>query len=133
MPIMQEAMSKADFERMEQGLRPIKRKVIPRPEPTPPKLDNVMKCDDVPIDRFVRLLSSERLRLKNEEGVNFIYYKVAIELKGKETKKKPLEIIVADEAPKETYTLSGYFPEGEWEKFKRFYRDKLSLGQLQMM
>lgn len=129
MPMMQEAMSKAEWERKEQGLPPLKKKKIVRKDPEPPKVENLLNFKDLPLDRFVRLVNAKRTTLKNKDGVSFIGFDVEMEIKNKD-KKKPLDKILAEEP--ETYTLSGWLPEGEWYQFCRSMRSRVDLSVLQM-
>jgi hypothetical protein len=129
MPLMQEAMSREEWERKELGLPPLKKKKVERPEPTPPKVDKLLSFKEVPLDRFVRLISVKRNNIKNKDGVSFIGYDVEMEIKSKD-KKKPLDKILSEES--ETYLISGWFPEGEWMQFLRHMRSRIDLSMLQM-
>ena len=132
MPLMQEAMSRSEWERQEAGLPPLKKKKVARPEPEPPKVDKLLNFKDLPLDRFVRLVSVKRRTIKNKDGVSFIGFDVEMEIKYKGKKQKPLDKIMSEEPEAETYILSGWFPEGEWYQFCRSMRTRIDLSILQM-
>src|SRR4030042_5142876 len=117
MPMMSEAVNKADWERAEAASPPLKRKVKPRPEPEHPKVNNQLAFKDLPLDRFVRLVTAKQNTLKNKDGMRFIGFDVAIEFKCKEKKKKPLEVIISDTVEPETYVQEGWLQEGDWYQF----------------
>jgi len=135
MPLMQEAMSRDEWERKELGLPPLKKKKVERPDPVPPKVDKLLSFKEVPLDRFVRLINVKRNNIKNKDGVSFIGFDVDMEIKSAGTvkvkdKNKPLDKILAEES--ETYLISGWFPEGEWMQFLRHMRSRIDLSMLQM-
>jgi hypothetical protein len=135
MPLMAEAMSKAEWDMMEAGKRIPKRVVEPRPEPEMPKVDGLILFESIPQERFVRLVSAKRGSIKNNDGMSFVGYEVAFEIKYTEGSKKVKKSKALDkilEEEKETYILSGWMPEGEWMKFLRAMRTKIDLGVLQM-
>ena len=129
MPLMQEAMSREEWERKELGLPPLKKKKVERPDPVFPKVDKLLSFKEVPLDRFVRLINVKRNNIKNKDGVSFIGFDVDMEIKAKE-KKKTLDKIMSEEP--ETYIISGWFPEGEWMQFLRHMRSRIDLSMLQM-
>jgi hypothetical protein len=126
---MQEAMSRDEWERKELGLPPLKKKKVERPDPVFPKVDKLLSFKEIPLDRFVRLISVKRSNIKNKDGVSFIGFDVEMEIKSKE-KKKPLDKIISEDP--ETYILAGWFPEGEWMQFLRNMRSRIDLSMLQM-
>ncbi len=99
MTIPKDAMTLEDYERYEKGLPPLPKKKIERPDPIPPKIEN-LKFDDLPIEKLVRIQAVRKKILKNAEGVNFIGFDAIIEIK--------------DSKP-----LTGFFFEGDMEKLKR--------------
>ena len=115
MAIMNEAIPREDFERTERGERIPKRKVIPRPEPAFPKVDNLIKFDDIPLGEFEKMISANMRRIQNEEKVHFIGYDVVIQLKPKRGPGRPKE----DEADPPPRILKGWMIEGDYEKLKR--------------
>jgi len=130
MPLMQEAMSRDEWERKELGLPPLKKKKVERPDPVPPKVDKLLSFKEVPLDRFVRLISVKRNNIKNKDGVSFIGYDAEMEIKVEVKSQKPLDKILSEEG--KTYILSGWFPEGEWMQFLRNMRSRIDLSMLQM-
>jgi len=130
MPLMQEAMSREEWERKELGLPPLKKKKVERPDPVPPKVDKLLSFKEVPLDRFVRLISVKRNNIKNKDGVSFIGYDAEMEIKVEVKSQKPLDKILSEEG--KTYILSGWFPEGEWMQFLRNMRSRIDLSMLQM-
>jgi len=130
MPLMQEAMIREEWERKELGLPPLKKKKVERPDPVPPKVDKLLSFKEVPLDRFVRLISVKRNNIKNKDGVSFIGYDAEMEIKVEVKSQKPLDKILSEEG--KTYILSGWFPEGEWMQFLRNMRSRIDLSMLQM-
>ena len=131
MSLMQEAMSREEWERKELGLPPLKKKKkVERPDPVPPKVDKLLSFKEVPLDRFVRLISVKRNNIKNKDGVSFIGYDAEMEIKVEVKSQKPLDKILSEEG--KTYILSGWFPEGEWMQFLRNMRSRIDLSMLQM-
>jgi len=130
MPLMQEAMSREEWERKELGLPPLKKKKVERPDPVFPKVDKLLSFKEVPLDRFVRLISVKRNNIKNKDGVSFIGYDAEMEIKVEVKSQKPLDKILSEEG--KTYILSGWFPEGEWMQFLRNMRSRIDLSMLQM-
>jgi len=113
------------------GLPPLKKKKkVERPDPVPPKVDKLLSFKEVPLDRFVRLISVKRNNIKNKDGVSFIGYDAEMEIKVEVKSQKPLDKILSEEG--KTYILSGWFPEGEWMQFLRHMRSRIDLSMLQM-
>jgi hypothetical protein len=100
MVIPKETMSGEEYERWEKGLPALPKKKIERPEPIPPKIQNQIKWEDLPIEKLVRIQAARKRILKNEEGVTFIGYDAIVEIK--------------DSKP-----LTGFFFEGDMEKLRK--------------
>jgi len=123
---MAEAIDKEDWERMDKGLTPVKKPKVVIPEPKFPKIDNHLKFEDVPIDRFEKLLSARRSVVKNEEGARFIGYDVLIEFKGKRKPGRPPE--TKEEIPPEI--ISGWMIEGDFLHLYRLIRDRVNIAKI---
>lgn len=129
MPLMQEAMTKENWERQERGLRPLKANTVKRPEPKKPDIDNEIKFEDIPIEDFVELEYAKRNTLKNEEGVRFLGYDVSMilnanaKLKRKPGRPKESEKEEVSNGPK---TLSGWMDEGNFLTLVRHVRKKIN-------
>jgi len=115
MPIMNEAMPLSDWERTEKGERIPKAKVVPKPEPKLPKIENLLRYDDIPLTEFEKIVNFNMRRIRNEEGFNFIGYDVTILLKGKRGPGRPKE----DEPEPTPRILKGWLLEGDFEKLRR--------------
>ena len=128
MPLMQEAISRENWERMEKGLKPIKQKVIPRPEPKRPDISNEIKFKDIPTDDFVELEYARRNTIKNFEGMRFIGYDVSmiISSEGKRKPGRPPKD-EKEEIPVESKTITGWMGEGDFLQLVRTYRKKINL------
>lgn len=113
MALMQEAMSREDFERSEKGLPPLKKKSVPRPEPEKPKVKDQISLKGI---NFQGLLSVKRDNQRNAEGQIFIGYTVRMEVKDGAGVK----------------TLGGWVPESEWQEFMRYHRGKINMEALQV-
>ena len=113
MPIMQEAIPKEDWERMDKGLPPIKRPIIQRPEPEPLQGKDQISLKGI---KFVNLISVKRENRKNKEGMNFIGYLVKVEVKDGAGVK----------------TLGGWAPEADWLEFLRNHRGRINMEALQV-
>ena len=122
MAIMQEAMTKADFERAEKGLPPFKPKKVVRPEPETPEVEDEIKFEDT--QGFIELLRAERKTVKNAEGVRFIGYSVEIMVEGKKKPGRPKES--EKEIPVEPRVLEGWMCEGDFLKLVRTYRKEIN-------
>jgi hypothetical protein len=114
-----EALSKEDFDKVDKGIRLIKPKVVPRPEPKKPVVENEVKLSQIPEGYTVKLEQAFKKVLKNEEGMRFIGWEVLIELtpipKEKGTPGRPFE-------PK---TLMGWMIEGEFMALLRTYSKQI--------
>jgi hypothetical protein len=113
MPIMQEAVPKEDWERMEKGLPPINRKPEPRPDPENPKVDDQISLKKID---FQRLISAKRENRRNKDKVLFIGFSVRMEIKEGAGVK----------------SLGGWVPEAEWLEFLRINRGKINMEGLQI-
>jgi len=124
---MQEAMTKSDWERRENGLPPLKVNVEKRPEPTRPDVENEIKFSDIPIDEFVELVYARRNTLKNGEGVRFIGYDVSMVLNSPMKRKpgRPKES-EREEVLTESKNLVGWMQEGEFLSLVRNVKKKIN-------
>ena len=122
MALMQEAMTKADFERSEKGLPPFKVKKIVRPEPEKPEIENEITFNDT--TGFIELIRAERKSVKNAEGVRFIGFNIEIELEGKKKAGRPKES--EKEIPPEPRVLEGWMAEGDFMELVRTYRKEIN-------
>lgn len=111
-------MTKENFERMEQGLRPVKPKVEPRPEPKKPIVDNEVKLSQIPDGYTVKLEQAFRKSVRNENKVLFIGYEVLIELIPEPREKGPGR-------PPEPKTIMGWMIEGEFLALLRKYSKQI--------
>ncbi len=109
MPLMKEAMTKADFERVEKGLAPLKPEKVLRLEPEKPALDDEILASDVKKGYTVNLEHANRKTRPNSDGIRFIGYDVKIDLTSK----------------KDSLTLNGWMVEGEFLQFLRNNRGKI--------
>ncbi|MBM4322978.1 MAG: hypothetical protein FJ115_05390 [Deltaproteobacteria bacterium] len=80
-----DAVTKQNWQRMERGLPPVSEKKTPRKEPTPPKIDNQIRFEDVELTSGLKLLSKAGDHRRNSEGVLFTGYRVCIEIEPKRT------------------------------------------------
>lgn len=122
--MLQEAITREEFDAMERGIRPKKRKVVPIPEPTFPVIENEIKVSDIPEDYAVKLEEAYRDVQKNKDGVSFIGYQVHIELTPIPKKRgpgRPKE----DEVAPEPKTLIGWMIEGEFRLLVRKYMKQI--------
>jgi hypothetical protein len=112
MPLMNEAMSKADFDRQEKGLAPLKQVKSVKPDYVKPDEKDELLFSDITLNGFEpKLLSAKLNNRKNDEGVLFIGYEVTIDLISK--KEDPIE-------------MRGWMVEGEFMTFVRHYRSQIS-------
>jgi len=122
MPLMQEAVSRVDWELMEQGKKPKRRPQIIRSEPERPDLKNEIKFTDVPFKRFKSLNSAKKNILKNKEGLRFIGYDVEISLG------RPDDMIaITDEEKKAPKSMDGWMDEGNFLQLVRTFRKKIDI------
>ena len=105
---MKEAMTKANFERSEKGLPPLKPVQLVRPDDVKPKMEDEISMSDIKGD--AKLEFATRMSRKNDEGVSFVGFHVTIKLISK--KKEPV-------------TLKGWMVEGEFLSFARTYRTQI--------
>ncbi len=133
MPIMQEAIPLEDFNRMQKGLPPLKKKVIKKPEPEKPDIKNEIKFEDIPVDSFVELEYAKRNTLMNKDGVCFIGFDVSIRLGAQAVlKRKPgrppkIKEPVSDEPG----VLRGWMDEGNFFTLMRHFRQKINPNVVQ--
>ncbi len=138
-PIMQEAMLKEDFERMEAGKPPLKKPNIVREDPGIPEISDLIRYEDINVNEVLCLVSANRKVIKNKEGVNFIGYHVVIEmekadpLEPEEPQKRPpgRPRKILEPSPLMTRTidgiLSGWMIEGDFLRLYREVRDKINI------
>ena len=122
MTMMKEAMTKVDFERSEKGLPPFKPKIVPRPEPEKPEVENEITFKD--ITGFIGLIRAERKTVRNAEGMRFIGFSVEIALEGKKGPGRPKES--EKEIPIEPVVLEGWMAEGNFMELVRTYRKEIN-------
>jgi len=129
MPLMAEAMTKENFERIEKGLPPLKPKRIVKPEPKRTDVNNEIKFDYIPIDDFLELEYAKRNTVKNEDGMRFIGFDVSMilkttaQLKRKAGRPKESE---KEEISNEPKTLTGWMDEGNFLTLVRNVRKKIN-------
>jgi len=124
--MQQEAIDREDWERQDKGLAPLPKKKIVILSQKEPDVENQVKFDDIPLDRFVKLISARRRSIVNEQGARFIGYDVIVELKGKRKAGRPKE----DAEEPQSEILSGWMIEGNWLKLYRHIRDKIDLSRM---
>jgi hypothetical protein len=76
---MKEAVSEEDYNRWDKGLPSQKEVTQPRPEPIPPKVDDVITLKKVKYDDIKVMLDGRRKSVKNKNGVRFMGFAVAWE------------------------------------------------------
>ena len=112
MPIMQEAIDKEDWERMDKGLPPIPKPKIKMPIPSIPNIENQIKLDDIPIERIeFGGISFCRKAIENKEGYKFMGYEISIILKRKQGRPK--------EDGKDDKPISGWISEPDFLKLRQ--------------
>ena len=79
--VMQEAISKEDFERMQKGLPPKAKPKIKMPVYDPPTVKKQLKIEDIPIGEVAGFTAQKHV-VTNTEGVKFIGADVIINIKG---------------------------------------------------
>lgn len=119
MPIMNEAVSKEDFDLLERGIKPAKKKVTPRPEPEMPVIEQIVKVADIPENYTVKLEQAFRSIKKNKDGMRFIGYDVVIQLMPVPPEEKKAG------RPPEPKTLTGWMIEGEFMALLRKYSKQI--------
>jgi len=127
MSIMQEAMSREDWDRSEKGLPPVPKQKINKPEPERPRVENEIKFNDIPINDFVELEYARRKTVKNIQGVSFIGYEVSMvlgPLKRKPGRPKESE---KDDIQGEPKILTGWMREGDFLSLVRTCRKKINV------
>jgi hypothetical protein len=117
MPLMQEALEKDIWEKKDRGERIPKPKVVSRPEPTFPKVENLIRFNDIPLTELDKVMNAKMRRIKNDEGYNFIGYDVTILLRGKRGPGRPKEGEESVDPP--SRILKGWMIEGDYENLRR--------------
>ncbi len=80
--VMQEAMPLEDFKDWDfKGSPPRKRVRVGPPEPKPPKVKNALHFDKIDRKEILEVLEGRRKVLKNREGVRFMGYHLALQMK----------------------------------------------------
>ena len=125
MPLMNEAMTKDDFDRREKGLPPLKKERNTPPDPVKPAVENEIRMTDIPDGYEVHLEFAKRSTVRNEEGIMFIGFDVSIELFPIKQKQKPGRPKKSDDDPLEPMSLNGWMIEGEFLAFVRTYRKQI--------
>jgi hypothetical protein len=110
MPLQKEAMTKADFERSEKGLAPLKSVKLVRPDDVQPEMTDEIKLSDITGE--IKLEFAGRYPRRNDEGVLFVGYIVKIKLLSK----------------KEPETIEGWMVEGKFKEFVRHFRDQIDVS-----
>jgi hypothetical protein len=122
MPMMKEAVTQANWDRMEKGLPPFKVKKERRPKPEKPAIENEITIND--IDGFMELKRAERTVIKNAKGIRFIGFSVEILCEGKRKPGRPKES--EKEIPLEPAVLEGWMSEGDFLELVRTYRKEIN-------
>ncbi len=123
--MMNEAVSKETFERMEKGLPPLKHKRFDVPDPSKPVIDNEITMKDIPSGYDVQLDSARKNTLKNEQGIRFIGFDVIITLNPIPKKRGPGRPKESEEGQPEQKELKGWMMEGAFLEFLRTYRKQI--------
>ena len=81
-PIPTEAIPLKEWEEQQKGIFRPKVKPVPRPEPELPEIENRLEFDKIPdLTKVKRIIAvSQAERIKNKDGMNFIFYKIELEL-----------------------------------------------------
>ncbi len=119
MPLMNEAVSKENFELMERGQRPKKPTVEPKSDPAMPVIEQIVKVSDIRENYTVKLEQAFRSTKKNVDGVRFIGFEVLIELSPIIPKER------GPGRPPEQKTLMGWMQEGEFLSLLRKYSKQI--------
>ena len=109
MPLMKEAMTKANFDRVERGLAPLKPEKVDKIEPEKPITDDEILASDIKKGYTINLERANRIVKSNPEGVKFVCYDIKIDLTSK----------------KDSLTLEGWMVEGEFLQFLRNNRSNV--------
>ena len=123
--MLQEAVSKENWDRIEKGLAPLKPEKITRPDPEKPVVENEIKISDIPTGYDVELEQAKRKSIRNEQGVMFIGFDVTINLNPIPKKRGPGRPKESEEGTPEPMTLNGWMPEGAFLTLIRTYRKKI--------
>ncbi len=117
MALSQETYTREEWEKIQRGEKIKRVKPAPRPEPTFPKVPDLIKFDDIPLLELDKILSAKMRRVQNEDKINFIGYDVTILLKGKRGPGRPKDGEESVEPPPRV--LKGWMIEGDFEKLRR--------------
>lgn len=129
--MLNEAISKLDFERREKGLPPFNPPRVVIQSPAKPVMDNEIKLTDIPSGWDVELEHAKKNTLKNAEGVRFIGFDVTINLNPVAKKRGPGRPKESEELPPEPKTLKGWMFEGEFLGFVRLFRKQIDYQIIQ--
>lgn len=102
-------MTKENFDRSEQGLPPLKKVKVVRPDDVKPDTEDELLASDVKSGCDVKLERASRVSRRNEDGVLFIGYDVSIDM-------------ITDG---DTITMKGWMVEGEFMQFVRNHRKQI--------
>src|SRR3989304_1769024 len=132
MALMNEAIDRETWEKIQKGI-PVKPKPkIERPEPEFPVVPDLLKFEDIPMADFDDLESAGRRVIQNNEGVHFNGFDVRIILTpDAQAKRKPGRPKVhkedeITETVKESKVLTGWMIEGDFQKFHRIVRERIN-------
>jgi hypothetical protein len=109
--LMQEAIDKEDWERMDKGQKPrpkVRRKVV---EPEPAVVKDRIRMDQISLDN-VSGLDAKRQNARNSDGVLFIGFNVTIGIKGKTP-------------------LTGWMTEGDFYTLKREIEGRVDTSKVE--
>lgn len=121
--MMQEAMTRANFERTEKGLPPFKPEKIVRPEPEKPEIENEIKFKDIDTKLFADLKSANRKVIKNKEGVRFIGFDVSMSVYQKGAFGRPKKTEKGESVGPEIIT--GWMDEGNFLELTRTFKETI--------
>ena len=123
--MMNEAVSKENFDRLEKGLPPLKPKKVVIPDPQKPVIDNEITMKDILLGYDVKLDYAKKNLLRNEQGVRFIGFDVIITLNPIPKKRGPGRPKETEDPQPEPVTLKGWMIEGQFLEFVRTYRKQI--------
>jgi hypothetical protein len=125
MTMMNEAVSKDNFERMEKGLPILKPKKVVVPDPPKPVMDNEITMKDIPEGYSVHLSHAAQKPIRNKDGILFIGFDVIIDLNPVAKKRGPGRPKESEEGQPEPKELKGWMMEGTFLEFVRTYRKQI--------
>lgn len=119
--MLQEAVTKENWERMEKGLPPLKPKQEKKEDPVSPVISNEIKLSDIPPNCDVQLDHAQRNTVRNEQGMRFIGFDVIMTCvpKKKGPGKPPTGTIT------EPKTIEGWLAEGAFLELIRLHRKEI--------